>query len=752
MIRLLTILLLSSYISYGQLQINEICSDNDELLRSADGEYYDWIELYNNSNNTIELSNYYLSDDKKTLDKWKFVPQELPINGYIIVFASGIGLLTQGEQHSNFKLSSSGETLYLTDGTNIIDRVEFGAINEDYSFGRLEEDSELLTNLARPTPGRSNRGSGTIIADKESGIYNSEFILNLKAAEGQKIYYTTNGDDPTIDSRLYEGGIEIKDEYEEYEYLNVPTTTLDSLKCGLEWEKPTQRILRSHVISFCTIDSNNRASKVNRKSYFLGNNHQLPVVSISVDNESLFSRDSGIYVPGNKLDSNYACWSGNYYQKDWERSATITYFEDGRKLFEENAGIRIHGGSTRALPQKSIKFYARKKYGINKFDNVFFPQTGMKKFNSLLIRTTMAGWNGTLFKDALTQEYVKNLNLDKTYVKPVVVYINGNYWGISELRNRLDEDYFAEKYKIDQDSINIVHVDSPDFPRNGSYDDFAPVYEFIVNNDLSLSNNYQYIESRIDIDNLIDYYIAEMYFNNFDWPGNNFMIWNSMELDKKYRALFYDLDGGWFKPDYDMFEHTAQLEHSNWPNPKNINIVLQKLLSNEQYKLKFIERILYLLDNEFKFEKLEPLIAEQISKYESEIENNIIRFGFPENKEKWLSDINYYLTRFASERECYFKEHLVKHFNLDDSLLCSQSSIAENSIAEFTLSPNPATNSITVKNISTDYISIFDLNGTELLKVDTKFRTKLNIDISFLEPSVYFIKMQNRVLKFVKIK
>jgi len=751
MLRLLTILLISSYISYGQLQINEICSDNDELLQTANGEYYDWIELYNNSDNTIELSNYYLSDDKKTLDKWKFVPQELPINGYIIVFASGIGLLTQGEQHSNFKLSSSGETLYLTDGTNIIDRVEFGAINEDYSFGRLEEDSELLTNLARPTPGRSNRGSGTIIADKESGIYNFEFILNLKAAEGQKIYYTTNGDDPTIDSRLYEGGIEIKDEYEEYEYLNVPTTTLDSLKCGLEWIKPTQKILKSHVINFRVIDSNNELGKVHRKSYFLGNKHLLPIVNISVDNNGLFSQDTGIYIPGKMLDSNYACWSGNYYQKDWERSATITYFEDGKKLFEENAGIRIHGGSTRALPQKSIKFYARKKYGINKFENVFFPELEMKEFNSLLLRTTMAGWNGTLFKDALTQVCVKNMDLDKTFVKPVVVYINGNYWGLSELRNRLDEDFFAEKYDLDQDSINIVHVDSPNFPRNGSYDDFAPVYKFIVDNDLSVNENYQYIVSKIDIDNLIDYYIAEMYFNNFDWPGNNFMIWNSMELDNKYRALFYDLDGGWYQSDYDMFKHTAQLEHSDWPNPKNINIVQQKLLGNDLFKSKFIERNLYFLDNDFKYENIEPIISEHISKYETEIENCITRFGFPESKEKWLSDIQYYLYNFASERECNYRRRLMEFFDLDSSVLCSVSSVETTDNEVLSISPNPATNSITVDNISTDYVSIFDLHGTELMKLDSRYKSKLRVDISSLSPSIYFVRMGNKIVKFIKI-
>lgn len=748
----LVLILLSIYSSFSQIQINEICSDNDELLQSADGEYYDWIEIYNNSQEPIQLSNYYLTDDGKDLRKWNFSSQILKANNYMIVYASGLSELTFGEQHSNFKLSSTGETLYITDGENIIDRVEFGKINEDFSFGRLEESSQLLTPLATPTPGLSNRNSYTAIANKESGIYDSEFKLALSAASGQKIYYTTNGDDPTIESRLYIGEIEIKDEYEEYEYLNVPTTTLDSLKCGREWLELKHAIPRSHVISFRVIDTNGVGGRVYRKTFFLNQIHELPIISIAVDNMSFFSQDTGIYVPGKMLDPNYPCWTGNYYQKDWERSATITYFENSKKVFEENAGVRIHGGGTRALPQKSIKFYARKTYGINKFNNVFFPDIELQEFNSLLIRTTMAGWNGTIFKDALTLKCVENMNLDKTYTKPVVLYLNGNYWGIAELRTRLDEDYFAEKYQIDKDSINIIHADSPDFSKNGTYDDFAPVYDFIVNNDLSINSNYNYVESRIDIDNIIDYYIAEMYFNNFDWPGNNFLIWNSMEMDKKYRGLFYDLDGGLYNYEYNMFVHTSQLEHNDWPNPKNINIVLQKLLGNEEFKSKFIDRTIFLLDNEFKFEKIELLITEHIAKYESEIKNNILRFGFPESKEKWLTDVAHYLTNFAKERECYFRQHLMDFFDLDSNVLCIPSSVNSPLTGDLSIYPNPANNFITIDNINSKEISIIDIHGQEIINVNSNHKNKISIDISKLAPSVYFVKIGSRIYKFIKIR
>ncbi|MFA7327027.1 MAG: CotH kinase family protein [Candidatus Kapaibacterium sp.] len=750
---IIILLLLTSYIGYGQLQINEVCSDNDELLQAADGEYYDWIEIYNKSDMPIQLSDYYLTDDEKKLNKWRFTSHILPSNQFILVYASGLNGLILGEQHANFKLSSKGETLFLTDGVNIVDMLEFGRINEDYTYGRLEESSALLTNLATPTPGESNRSSGTIIADKHSGIYNSEFNLTLKAAAGQKIYYTTNGDDPTTESQMYTGPIYIKDEYEVYDYLNTPTTPSDEAKCYHSWKKVEVEIPRCNVISFRVLDDNDELGNVFSKSFFFQKPQQFSVLSIVTDNQNLFNYDTGIYVPGVKSETYNLCYSGNYNMRgsEWERPLTFAYIKDDELVTEQNAGMRIHGSWSRGAPQKSLRLYARKSYGINKFPNDFLPELELKSLDNFIVRATMSDFSRALIKDAVSMESVRGLNFEQIYIEPVIVYINGNYWGIHEIRNRFDEDYFAEKYGLDEDSIDIVIPVVFGNPSELKYQKMKAVYDFIVENDLSKVENYNYIQQVFDIPQIIDYFIAETYFANTDWPVNNMQFWNS-NIDKKYKPLYYDLDAGWRDSRKDMIEYASQMEHDNYPNPRNTNVIFSKLLSNIVFKQQFIDRALYLIENEFSYEKLKPIIDKYVNKYSTEMINNIDRWHYPVSESEWQKKLfeDYY--EFALLRGCYYKMHLVYHFDLDSSILCVATPVASTNQEVLSISPNPASDYITIDNISSDVIYIVDVHGKEIMLIDANYKNKLTIDISKLAPSIYFVKSSNRVYKFIKIR
>lgn len=751
--RLLISILLIGYSIHAQIQINEVCSDNDELLQSANGEYYDWIELYNNSENPIHLSNYYLTDDKNDLEKWNIDYGVMFSDEYLIVYASDDDINIPDELHTNFKLSSEGETIYLTDGTNIIDKVKYGKMDEDYTFGRLEEKSDLLTYLAKPTPRESNRNSGTIISSRESGYYVSEFNLKLIAAEGHKIYYTTNGDDPTIKSLEYKGAIEIKDEYGYYKYLDIPTTPTNTDKCYFEWKKVETEIPRCKVISFRVINEKGEMGKVYNKSYFFQNPHDFPVVSIITDNQNLFNHESGIYVPGVHFDSKNPCSTGNYKMRgdEWEKPMSFSYFENEKLISTNYGGMRIHGSGSRDAAQKSLRFYARKKYGVNKFPNVYLPELDIENFDNFILRATMSDHSMALIKDAISMKCVRGLKFEQTYINPVVVYINGNYWGLHEVRNRFDEEYLGEKYNLVEDSIDIVSPVVFGNPWEAKYKRMKIVYDYIVEHDLSIDENYKYIEELFDIPQMIDYYIAETYFVNTDWPGNNFLVWTS-ETNQKYKPLFYDLDAGWRDREKDMIEYATQMEHNDYPNPSSTNVIFSKLLSNDEFKQLFIERALYLIENEFSYEKLKPIIDKYINQYRTEISRNIDRWHFPESEQRWQEILfrDYY--EFARLRGCYYKQHLVAHFNLDDDMLCSQTNINDNKNLYITLSPNPANDYLTIDNFDSEEVAIIDIHGQEIIKINSNYNKKVSIDISNLAPSVYFIKIKNALLKFVKIK
>lgn len=348
-------------------------------------------------------------------------------------------------------------------------------------------------------------------------------------------------------------------------------------------------------------------------------------------------------------------------------------------------------------------------------------------------------------------ELVENFSFEKTFVKPVVVYLNGNYWGICDLRIRINEDYLKEKYDLDNSSINIIKVDLPDYPKHGSFDDFEPVYEFIKSNDLSKVSNYEVVSDKIDINVLIDYYVAEMYFSNYDWPGNNFTLWNSSEYDGKYRPIFYDLDGAWNDAEYNMFDHISQLVHEDWPNPKRVNIIFMKLLENEEFKSLFIERCIYHLENNLLADNIKSKIDKYTLIYNTEIENMNKRFSFPESRESWLVDVKKYLSEFNKKRECIFRQNLMNYFNLDSNILCSVTSVDYNYNYSDQIYPNPATEYIKLKvsEVVTD-IEVLDLNGLIVNKIDN-YTPEDIINISEFAPGIYFIRFNDQIFKFIKI-
>jgi len=694
------------------ITLNEFMSKNESSIVDEDNEYKDWIELHNSHSETINLNNYSLSDNEDNLNKWQFPNITIAPESCLLIFASGKNRTTS-ELHTNFKISSEGESLYLSNpqGT-IIDYIPAVNLGEDDSFGRLPDGSNNLNYLEHSSPGNSNNNTSQLIFSSPAGFYDEAFNLNIQSLLGDTIYYTIDGSIPTINSNVFTDSIFIYNRSSDPNYFSeFPTSPDQSLEFWPSsefdnhhwWEQPSIKLNKANIIRCISYKNGIPSSKVYTNSYFVDENistkYTLPIISLVTEESNLFDSDSGIYVTGVHFNINSPEWTGNYYQtgEEWEKSVHIEYFDKNGALgFSQDAGLRIHGGKTRLVAQKSLRLYARNEYGKKAFNYPIFPTKENHEYKRFILRTTMASWHDqSIIKDVLAHEIAKDLNIETQDFQPVIVFINGEYWGIQILRDKIDEYYINYEFDVDKDSVDIIGGNY-DLIFAGDNSHYKNLLEFIENNNINELNNYEYVKTQIDIDNYIDYQISEMFFANFDWPNNNMKLWRPQTENGKWRWIFYDLDAGLKNIDYNMFVHCTNTDESiSWPNPPRSTFLFRNLLLNSDFVNKFVKRYEEILTSDFSRTSILTKIDSIKKLYENEIESHIGRWHFPDSYSKWEADIEEKLVNFLENRPCSVQEHIndflsPSSFDFD----CNENAATLN----LTLAPNPNNGTFFIKN------------------------------------------------------
>ncbi len=471
----------------------------------------------------------------------------------------------------------------------------------------------------------------------ESGFYNQSITLNISAPEeNARIYFSSDGSVPGENSELFTDDI------------HIDSTT---------------------VIKAVVYADSLQPSEVITKTYFINENFTLPVFSISTDPQNLWDPDSGIYVEGPNAEPEYPHFGANYWQ-DWEKPAFIEMFEPGGTVaFAENCGIKIFGGWSRAHPQKSLSVFFRKKYGKKKISYQLFPDKPLFAFKSFILRNSGDDWSATMFHDALLQKIVENLDLETQSYRPAIVFLNGEYWGIQNIREKINEDYLEEHYGVDSKKVDLLENNS--VVLEGSNSDYLELLDFVSNNDPANDENYEYVKSKIDIGNFIDYQLSEIYFNNTDWPGNNVKYWRDNEHKTKWRWILFDTDYsyGFVNPgDYTANTLAFAMEDDgpDWPNPPWSTLLLRKLILNQEFKNEFVARYCDYANTIFNSGNILPLIESFKQKLEPEIDRHIERWG-AFDRQNWEREINIMKT-FALRRLSYLTLHFRETLNLDEQI------------------------------------------------------------------------------------
>jgi hypothetical protein len=544
--------------------------------------------------------------------------------------------------HTNFKISSSGETIYLSNAEQIIiDSIPSIPLRKDMSFGRKPDGANDFYMFENSTPSSSNITAGFKEITEDPAFSLSERMFNspqylsfINSANNLEIYYTTNGEEPDKSKNLYTTPILIN------------TTTVIKAKAYKENFLP---------------------SNTATQTFLINENTNLPIVSLSTEPYNFWDADSGIYVMGPNADSEYPFWGANFWQK-WERPIHVEFMDkDGTLQLEQDAGVKIYGQWSRANAQKSLALHARKKYGAEFFNYKFFSDVNLEQFRALVLRNSGNDWGETMFRDGFMQSLTEGLDIDRLAFRPSVVFLNGEYWGIHNLREKINKTYVATHHNIDKNNIDLL--EGYEEVIAGDDENYKELRRFIKDEDLSIEENYEYVKTQIDIDNFINYNLIEIYIANTDWPSNNVKYWRPRTPEGKWRWILYDTDFGFQFADTNTYAHNTlefALEENgpDWPNPSWATLNLRKLIENENFKNKFVNHFADFRNSIFKPEVVKNRIAEFKTKIESEIDRHIEKWhAFTHSK--WEQNINI-LTEFANQRLDYLTQYFAQRFELTE--------------------------------------------------------------------------------------
>ncbi len=406
-------------------------------------------------------------------------------------------------------------------------------------------------------------------------------------------------------------------------------------------------------------------------TYFINESTELPVLAITTDPAGFFSDTAGIYVTGTNGITGHCRSTPQNWNQDWERPVHLEFFEKDRtEGFNIDAGVKIGGGCTRIYDQKSLDIFFRSEYGESKLNYHLFEDKDITKFDRLALRSGGQDWYRAMIRNAGIQAIMRdNMDLGYQAFKPVVMFLNGEYWGIHMLREKQNEDFIESNYGYDENELDIlsghIHV------KEGSADHYNAMIDFIESNDLTIEENYRWVTEQMDIDQFIDYQVAEIYVGNGDWPANNIIFWRPQTEGGKWRWLLYDADmsmGSHGNGEYDSnnLYYATSTNNDYYANPTWATLLLRKLLTNTEFKNKFIQRYNMHIFTTFEKSRMQSIMDSTAALIASEVPAHMerwekaFRLGKNMDWEKHLEVIR----EFIERREYYASTHLREKFNL----------------------------------------------------------------------------------------
>lgn len=638
------LLLSISSSSFGQVLLNEICPANADI--NYDPDFYNfsgWVELYNLGTSSVNISGYYLSDDESNPRKWR-IPSNTSIGAgsYLLIWCDNMNT----GRHTSFELDSEGEDVVLSNASGVLlNKITFPKQLANISYGRTTNGLGAWAFLSTPTPGGPNnpttatqqlsKPSFSVQGGRFSSGVQLTFTHNNINAE---IRYTTDGSEPTATSAKFTSA------------FSVHTTRTIKAKAFAPGYLP---------------------GETEAQTYFI-NEHDfsLPVISISMKPDYLYDNTIGIYIAGTNGIPGYCTDTPLNWNQDWDRHAVFEYYDkDGKRLFNQAVDVRIGGNCSRQQPQKSFAIKARDKYGSNIMNYKFFNKS-VNQFGGLMLRNSGNDFNVTMFRDAFMQALpVGQMDVDYMDYQPTILYLNGQYMGIQNLREKIDGDYIESNFNVDKDDVDLL--ETYENALEGSSDGYVNYRTALEGMDRTTVAAYNFIDQHIDIQEYINYLVAEIYYANTDWPGNNMKFWRDASVNGKFRWILWDTDFGFYlatDPWHPTLNFVTETNGPGWPNPEWSTRHIRMVLENPIIRERFIQTMNTALNTMFHPDRVNNIVDQFQNRIAAEMPYHKVRWGGS------MGDWNWHVQRlrdFSTQRNVYMRQHLAEFFGLTGTVYVS---------------------------------------------------------------------------------
>jgi hypothetical protein len=541
----------------------------------------------------------------------------------------------------------------------MIDSLYTGEIPYDISLGLQPDGISSRWFFPQPTPGHTNNTEAYPVLSftdpvfsTPGGYYTSPFELSISGTEaGDSIWYTMDGSVPGKGDSLYADPI----------YIGEST------------------VIRAIILG---------ANRMNRKpvtqSYlFRAEDPTLTTISLSTDPPNFFDWDTGIYVMGPNASPEPPNDGANFWY-EWERPIHIELYEkDGSLGFDADAGVKIFGGYSRANAQRSLAFFARGKYGTSSFRYPFFPDLRFTEYNNFILRNAGNDWNNAMFRDAMMTSLLDQTDIDRQAYRPASIYLNGEYWGLLNIREKINEHFLAAHHQVDPYQIDLLEREGS--PINGDAENYNQMLNFLYANPPATKANYDQLKTMMNVENFMEYQLAQIYFNNTDWPGNNIKFWRPRTPEGRWRWIIFDTDFGFgiwddvkYRYNYNTLAFALATNGPDWPNPPWSTYLLRRLMQSTEFRNEFINRFADRLNTVFNYQHVLQRINLMSNAIKTEIPYHLARWN------SWGEDIDYWnynvekMRVFASERLSYIRLYISEQFgNIGYSILTVNTSSSQ---------------------------------------------------------------------------